>query len=145
MATLCRSATTSDLDDINLLFQSAERGALPFTKRQEIVFRRLITEETLDLFVVEKDQYVVGCCHCALVPTLAQGGRPFAVLSHFLIDPLNRRQGLATKLLNHALETTQKSGCFQVIAHIDRPQAFQAKFLQQFGFKQAQGAFVLTR
>jgi ribosomal protein S18 acetylase RimI-like enzyme len=145
MATLCRSATPSDLDDINLLFQSAERGGMPFTKRQEIVFRRLITEETLDLFVVEKDQYVVGCCHCAIVPTLAQGGRPFAVLSHFLIDPLNRRQGLATRLLSHALEATQKNGCFQVIAHIEKPLVFQTQLLLKFGFKQIPGAFVLTR
>lgn len=142
MAIVCRTARSSDLDDINVLFQSAERGALPFTKRQEIVFKRLLEEQTVDLLVVEKDEYIVGCCHCAIIPTLAQGGRSYAVLSHFMVDPLNRKQGIANQLLEFSVAEAKKRGCYQVMVAIDSVQPWQHRYFQRKGFQQFAGMFV---
>jgi N-acetylglutamate synthase-like GNAT family acetyltransferase len=142
MATVCRSAKITDLEDINVLFQSATREGHAFSNRQEIVFKRILDETLIDLIVVEKDEYVVGCCHCAIIPTLAHGGRSFAVMNHFLIDPLNRKQGLARQLLQHTVDLARKKGCYQILVSVDSVKPWHNQFLTQFGFKQHGGMFV---
>jgi N-acetylglutamate synthase-like GNAT family acetyltransferase len=144
MTVVCRAAQLKDLDDINVLFQSATRDALAFSNRQEIVFKRLVKEDLLDVLIVEKDEYVVGCCHFAVIPTLSHGGRPYAVLNHFLIDPLNRKQGLAKLLLKYAIATARQKGCYQVYLSIDEPKAWQQALLARFGF-QKNGFFTLSQ
>lgn len=140
MATLCRPAKATDIDDLSDLFQSSTRNGMPFSKRQELIFNRLLNEDILDLFVVEKDEYVVACCHCAVIPTLVEGGRPFAVLSHLVVDPLNRRQGLARLLLEYALDSVRKKGSYIVYVPVDAPKAWMGGFLKRLGAR-AEGDF----
>lgn len=143
MATVCRPAKAADIDDLNLLFQSATRDGRPFSKRQEIIFNRLLQEEILDLLVVEKDEYVVGCCHCAVIPTLFHSGRPYAVINHLIVDPLNRRQGIARHLLTYALDMLQKKGCYQIYMPIEKPKPWHREVLQSMGAHQQGDWFVL--
>ncbi|EAR08717.1 GNAT family N-acetyltransferase [Reinekea blandensis] len=133
MATHCRPAQTTDIDDLNDLFQSATRKGMPFSKRQDVIFQRFLEEDLLDLLVVEKDEYVVACCHCAVIPTLAHGGRPFAVLSHLLVDPLNRRQGLARLLFEFALDYVRKKGSYVVYAPVEHPKPWIDRMLKALG------------
>lgn len=144
MSIICRAAELRDLDDINVLFQSASRDGKAFTNRQEIVYQRMIKEELLDLLLVEKDEYVVGCCHCVVIPTLAHNGRPFAVLNHFLIDPLNRKQGLAKQLLTYAIAHVRQKGCYQIYIVIEEPKPWHSRLLTAYGFHQNGGMFSLV-
>lgn len=143
MANGCRSAVYEDLDDINLLFQSATREGTAFNNRQEIIYKRILAEDIVNLWVIEKDQYVVACCHCAIVPTLAHGGRSYAVLNHFVVDPLNRKQGHAKALLEYSIAQAKSKGCYQVYLLNDQPSAWHTKFLSRFGFKYKDGLFAL--
>ncbi|WP_196157405.1 GNAT family N-acetyltransferase [Reinekea sp. G2M2-21] len=142
MAIVCRTAKAEDLDDINVLFQSVQRGAVAFSRRQEIVFQRLLDEALVDLLVVEQDEFVVACCHCAIIPTLGFDGRPYAMLNHLIVDPLNRRQGLATRLLSYASEYAKKSGCYQIYLAADATQDWQQAFVRKSGFVVDQSIFV---
>lgn len=142
MATHCRPAQAEDIDDLDVLMQSVMRAGMPFSKRQEIIFRRLLQEETVDLLVVEKDEYIVACCHCAVIPTLFHSGRPYAVLNHFVVDPLNRRQGKARLLLTYALGYVQKKGCYKVYLPVDKPKDWYAGFLASLGAHQQDDWFV---
>lgn len=139
---VCRLAKMNDLDDINVLFQSAIRGSSAFSRRQEMVYRRILKEDLINLLVIEKDEYVVGTCHCAIVPTLAHDGRSYGLLNHFIVDPLNRRQGLASELLQFALDFCKRSGCYQVYVAVDNVQTWQTDLLTRYGFKHHAGMFV---
>ncbi len=144
VANVCRLAQLKDLDDINILFHSAIRGSNAFSRRQEIVYRRILQEEFVNLFVIEKDEYVVGSCHCAIIPTLAFDGRPYAMLNHFLIDPLNRRQGLATELLQFAIDFCKRNGCYQICVAVDQVYDWQINLMAKFGFKVHAGMYVYS-
>lgn len=143
MSILCRTATEHDLEDISALYQSDWHTVSRFTKRQEVVFRRLITEQQTELLVVEKDQYVVACCHYMTMPTLAHGGRSIAMLAHFAVDPINRRQGHAKRLLGFAVEFARKQGCYQLMIQVDGLQNWQKALLQSCGFNENTGSMVL--
>lgn len=143
MAIVCREARLTDLDDINILFQSLVRDSDALSNRQEIIYRRLLKEDLVDLIVVEQDEYVVGCCHVAVVPTLAHNGRSYAMINHLVIDPLNRRQGLARKLIQSVIERARKKGCYQVYLAADPAKNWHAKFLAPLGLKPLMGMFGL--
>ena len=141
MSIECRTAVYEDLDDINLLFQGASKDGAAFSSRQEIIYQRILKEDMIDLLVVEKDQYVVACCHCAIVPTLANSGRSYAVVNHFLVDPLNRKQGHAKRLLEFAISYAKRKGCYQLYLVNDQPELWHQQFLSRYRFSQQGGLF----
>lgn len=143
MPILCRTATEHDLEDINALYQSDWHTVSKFSRRQEVVFKRLISERKTELLVVEKDKFVVACCHYMSMPTLAHGGRSIAMLAHFAVDPINRRQGHAKRLLGFAIDFARKQGCYQVMIQADEMQHWQKKLLQDCGFNENTGSMVL--
>lgn len=142
MPIICRKSQKEDLDDINLLYQCAFKESVPFTNRQEIVFRRILKEELLQLLVIEKNQYIVGYSLLALIPSLSYGGRSFAVIEHLVIDPLYRKQGLATMLLNHACSLARKAGCYKIISTSESVKPWVKNIMAKQGFKEDSGVFV---
>ncbi|WP_165901908.1 GNAT family N-acetyltransferase [Reinekea marinisedimentorum] len=143
MPILCRTATEQDLDDINALYQSDWHAISKFSKRQELIFKRLVSERLTELLVVEKDKFVVACCHYMTMPTLAHGGRSMAMLGHFAVDPINRQQGHAKRLLSFAIDFARKQGCYQVLIQVDKLQHWQKQLLQSYGFCENTGSLVL--
>jgi N-acetylglutamate synthase-like GNAT family acetyltransferase len=143
MSIFCRTATEKDLDDINALYQSDWHSIEKFSKRQEVIFKRLVTESLTELLVVEQDKFVVACCHYMTMPTLAHEGRGIAMLSHFAVDPINRRQGHAKRLMAFAIDFSRKQCCYQVLIQVDQLQEWHKSFLVRYGFHANTGSLIL--
>lgn len=144
MSIICRKATLEDIHDVSELFQEDWCTIPEFSKRQEHIYQRILQEDMTELLVIEKDQYVVGVCHYASIPMLAGGGRYSAVLSHFVVDPIKRRQGLAKQLMEYALQYSKKQGCFQILVMLDELTPWQVETLKSYGFTHNSNMLVLS-
>ena len=76
-----------------VLTPSVARGAL----------RQLLAEPGVRLLVAEVEGQLAATCQLGVIPTLTNGGRPFAIIEHVVTASAFRRQGLSQQVLAQAL------------------------------------------
>lgn len=129
---LCRPATVADIPALLALYQQLrpQDPALPAAFNCEPVLNHPATE--ILLCCVEGQ--IAASCQLAVIPTLTNAGRPFAVLEHVITAVAFRRRGLARQLLRYAINKAQQRQCYKVLllSGAERPAAHQ--LYQQLGF-----------
>lgn len=92
-----------------------------------------------DLFLAESRGKIIGFCD--LTPELVVG----RVLLDFLVHPEHRRKGVATKLIQHALESSKEYGVD--VAHVDVPETNLSAqhMLSHLGFRFIRRFFEMER
>jgi GNAT superfamily N-acetyltransferase len=131
-ASVCRPATAADIPALLALYQQLrpQDPALPAAFNCESVLNHPATE--ILLCCVEGQ--IAASCQLAVIPTLTNAGRPFAVLEHVITAEAFRRRGLARQLLQYAINKAQQRQCYKalLLSGAKRPAAHQ--LYQQLGF-----------
>lgn len=78
-------------------------------------FDAIASNAAVHLLVCEHGEALVATCQLAIVPNLASGARPFALVKHVVTAAAHRRRGHAERVLLHALETAWAAGCCKVM------------------------------
>jgi GNAT superfamily N-acetyltransferase len=95
------------------------RAVAPSAEPWEAFFR-IAADRSRTLLVAEREGRPVGTLDLLVVPNLAHGARPWAMIENVLVDPSQRRSGIATSLTGNALERAGKAGCYKVQLLSDR-------------------------
>jgi GNAT superfamily N-acetyltransferase len=81
------------------------------------------------------DGTVMGALTLVLLPLMAHGGAPSAVLEDVAVHPVMQREGLGRKLVQCAMEVAQEAGCHKLVLSpsLQRPDALA--FCERLGFE----------
>lgn len=90
-----------------------------------IALARILNERNVHLVVCEHAGCLASTCMLAAIPNLASEARPFGVIEHVVTLAKFRRQGLARRVLQFALDLAWSKNCYKVIllSRAQRPEA----------------------
>ncbi|MDK1285809.1 GNAT family N-acetyltransferase [Pseudoalteromonas umbrosa] len=113
---IIRVAMQSDLTGIIKLFKEL-RPHDPDVSHDALMsgWKVIEHDENNHLMVAELDGEIASTCQLAIVPTLTNGVRPFAVIEHVITGALFRRRGLSEKVIEAAVELAWQQGCYKVM------------------------------
>ena len=79
-------------------------------------------------------QKVVSTCFCAIIPNLTRLGGAICFVENVVTHRDYRKQGLARKVIEMAVETARRNNCFKVILQSGSGRKEAHKFYEGIGF-----------
>ena len=79
-----------------------------------IALARILNERNVHLVVCEHAGCLASTCIMAAIPNLASEARPFGVIEHVVTLAKFRRQGLARRVLQFALDLAWSKNCYKL-------------------------------
>jgi GNAT superfamily N-acetyltransferase len=145
---IVREARRSDLNallDLYLELAEDRAGAAPADEvRSGSVFDAIVEDSSRSLAVADVDGKVVGTIDLVIVPNLTHSARPWAVVENVVVALESRRHGVATHLMQYAIDAAQAAGCYKVQLHSGKQRAAEAhEFYRSIGFAAVAEGFKL--
>ena len=87
---------------------------------------------------------VVSTCFCAIIPNLTRLGGAICFVENVVTDKDYRKQGLATKLMDKAVEFAHEHDCYKIMLESSIKRKEAHKFYANYGFDgEAKKAFIM--
>ncbi|MET0281786.1 MAG: GNAT family N-acetyltransferase [Steroidobacteraceae bacterium] len=121
-----RNARMDDLPGILALYRELRPGdPVLATSSAQAALARLLATPGMHLIVCEAGGVLASTCLLAIIPNLASGARPFAVIEHVVTLQSHRRRGHGRRVLEHALGVAWSLDCCKVmlLSGQQRPEA----------------------
>lgn len=146
---IVRAAKEEDIPRILELYRQldfAPRPAgTPTFPREE--YRRVFTEMAATpgyrLLVAEEDGEILGTTVLAILPGIAHGVSPFAVVEYVVVDEKCRRKGIGKLLMDDIVARAKEAGCYKIMLTSDKRRREAHEFYQSLGFEASAHGFRL--
>lgn len=104
-------------------------------------FEEVLADEHQRTLVAEEGGEVVGTLVLALLPNLAHGGAPYAVVENVVVDAGRRGKGIGEALMREAMARAREAGAYKLslTANLGRERAH--RFYRRLGFKETHAGF----
>ena len=99
------------------------------------LLRRLLAAPGVRLLVAEVEGQLAATCQLGVIPTLTNGGRPFAIIEHVVTASAFRRQGLSQRVLAQALTLAWELDCYKVMLLSGEGREGAHRLYEKLGFK----------
>ncbi|WP_259269093.1 GNAT family N-acetyltransferase [Aeromonas sp. BIGb0405] len=108
--------------------------------------RRLLAEPGVQLLVAEVEGQLAATCQLGVIPTLTNGGKPFAIIEHVITAAAFRRQGLSQQVIARALAIAWEMECYKVMLLSGEGREEAHRLYEKLGFKAGiEKGFVIKR
>jgi GNAT superfamily N-acetyltransferase len=108
--------------------------------------RRLLAEPGVRLLVAEVEGQLAATCQLGVIPTLTNGGKPFAIIEHVITAAAFRRQGLSQQVIARALAIAWEMECYKVMLLSGEGREEAHRLYEKLGFKGGiEKGFVIKR
>ena len=138
---LIREAREADLPRLlELFFQLSELGEQPEPTVRELTdglrsaFQELKANRLSTCWVLEVEGRVEGALSLHLLPTLAHGGRPFAIIEDVVVEQKHRGSGYGRQLMTQAEKVAQAHGCYKISLTSNRRRLEAHAFYERLGY-----------
>ncbi len=107
-------------------------------------FEEVIADEHQRTLIAEEDGKVEGTLVLALLPNLAHGGVPYAVVENVVVDAGRRGEGIGEALMREAMARAREAGAYKLslTANLGRERAH--RFYRRLGLKETHAGFEAT-
>jgi len=134
-----RDAREPDIPAVTALYrQLALSPTDTVPARSPEACRRVFAEMTAmpgySLLVAEDGGEIVGTLMVAILPGLAHGVSPFAVVEYVVVDEARRGQGIGRMLMAEVLKRARAAGCYKVMLTSDTRRTAAHGFYKSLGF-----------
>ena len=150
-ATLVREAREEDLPRIlDLLYQLTLTSSHPEPAPRELnerhleIFRQFLGSPFFRLLVLEADGAIQGTLHLYLVPNIAHGAIPWAIVEHVVVDANERSKRYGEIMMAEAVRMAKEAGAFKVSLGSSVLRTDSHRFYERIGFDAHQKGFILT-
>ena len=99
------------------------------------VWPQLLTDSRVSVFVGEFEATLVATCMLAIIPNLTRGARPYGLIENVVTERSQRRRGLGTSILRHALAHAWDEGCYKVMLLTGSHRQETLRFYERAGFR----------
>ena len=143
-----RELRPGDLDALLEAYEHLhpEDDPLPAREHLEALWSRICEDPALVYVGAFQGPRLVATCTAAIVPNLTRGARPYAVIENVVTHPEDRRQGLASAVLQVLLSRCWAAGCYKVMLLSAAHRGAAHEFYERNGFdKHAKQGFVIRK
>jgi GNAT superfamily N-acetyltransferase len=98
-------------------------------------WKAVLGEANIRVVVADLQGMLAATCMIALVPNLASGGRPFAVIEHVVTLSAFRGRGLGKAVLQHALDFAWSRDCCKVMLLSGAQRLEAHRLYESLGFR----------
>lgn len=139
-----RDARPGDLDRLLDLYASlgGPRGDIPVANgKAEDLFTRVLLDPNQRTLVAEVYGEVVGTLVIVIVPNLAHGGAPFAVVENVVVDEEYRGEGVGRALIEEAMKLAREAGAYKLALCSNGERSEAHGFYRSMGFEETHVGF----
>lgn len=131
-----RQLTKDDIPSLlELYVQLDPKNAEPDCKMSlEIWERQIEGNPNIKYFGAVEGEKVVSSCYCVIIPNLSNYNQPICFVENVVTDKDFRKQGLARKVVQMAVEAAKSAGCYKVILQSGIARKEAHKFYESLGF-----------
>ena len=146
---IIRKAIESDIPRILGLYRqlafSPPRAWSPVPSREEYrrAFAQIERTPGYELLVAEDNGEVVGSTVLVILPGMAHGVSPFAVLEYLVADEKVRRKGIGKALMDYCVARAKEAGCYKIMLTSDKRRGPAHRFYESLGFEASAHGFRL--
>jgi GNAT superfamily N-acetyltransferase len=132
---MIRAATSKDLAGLLALYRDLrpDDPILPPDVARR-AFENVLARNDIEIVVCEIDEILVATCMLVIVPNLASGARPFAIIEHVVTLTAHRRRGYSRLVLERALATAWCRDCYKVMLLSGAHRTDAHKLYESVGF-----------
>lgn len=140
-----RSARLEDLERLLELYREPNGlyQNVPTLAKEEARgrFAEVLGDEHQQVMVAEERGVVVGTLVLVIIPNLAHGGAPYAVIENVVVEESRRGEGIGTTLIREAVERARESNAYKLslTANLGRVRAHA--FYRELGMKETHLGF----
>lgn len=142
-----RPAEPRDLDRLLELYRLLE-GPYPDAREDNgdagDRFTRVLLDPDQTTLVAEEYGEVVGTLVLVLVPNLAHGGAPYALVENVVVDEECRGEGVGAALLREATERARRAGAYKLSLSCNAQRTEAHGFYRALGLKETHVGFEVT-
>jgi GNAT superfamily N-acetyltransferase len=144
-----RTATEKDIPRIlelyrQLAFNPPPAGASgPSLEHCQRVFAEISATPGYSLLVAEEDGEVIGTTVLVILPGMAHGTSPFAVVEYVVVDENWRSRGIGKLLMEYVIARSKEAGCYKIMLTSDKRRKRAHKFYKSLGFEASAHGFRL--
>lgn len=110
------SATAGDLQGVLALYRELRpNDPVMLDAKAEEVWQAMTKDANCDIIVAKVTQQIASSCSLTLNTSLANAGKPFAMIEHVITAKEHRRKGLSKKVLEHAIALAWQKGCCKIM------------------------------
>ena len=142
-----RLAGADDLSGVLLLFRHLHPDEpLLEAAKAEAIWRELLSQPNNRVFVIGGVDQLEATCTLSIIPSLARGGRSYAVIENVVTHPEYRRTGRGSAVLAAAVEAAWAANCYKVSLATGSQRESTLRFYEQAGFQRnARNFFEIRR
>jgi ribosomal protein S18 acetylase RimI-like enzyme len=112
----------------------------------EAIWRELISQPQNKVFVIDGVGFLKATCTLTIIPSLARGGRGYAVIENVVTHPECRRRGMGSAVLAAAVEASWAANCYKVSLATGSQRPSTLRFYEAAGFvRNARNFFEMRR
>lgn len=132
-----RPATTTDDPRrvFELLRQLAPESRSPEPARQVAAWQGIIAQLGRRLYLAERGTALVGSLDTLVVPNLTHDCRPHLLVENMVVDQVWRRRGVATALMEAAIDHATTQGCYKIQLLTDKTRVNAHALYERAGFE----------
>ena len=140
-----RKATEKDIPRILELYHQLsfhpEEYKVPPLEDCQRVFSDMSQVPGYSLLVAEEGGKVVGTTVLAILPGMAHGTSPFAVVEYVVVDEKQRSRGIGKLLMEYCMARAKEAGCYKIMLTSDKRRERAHKFYRSLGFEASAHGF----
>jgi GNAT superfamily N-acetyltransferase len=110
----------------------------------DAIFDRIDADANQVLLVAETDLRVIGTLVLVIVPNLAHGGQPWAIIENVAVDDRYRGQGIGTILMEEAVRRARGGRCYKVVLSTHASRAESHRLYERLGLRQTHLGFEMV-
>lgn len=135
-----RNAEESDLPDIiallseDFIARSREDNSAEALKLYQDSFNQIKRQEGNQVIVGESNNTIVAVLQLTFIPCLARMGAKRAQIEGVRVHKDYQKQGIGTKIFNHAIELSKKENCTLIQLTTDNQRLDAYQFYKKLGF-----------
>jgi GNAT superfamily N-acetyltransferase len=144
-----RKATEADIPRIIELYRQLSLNPPPPDRKAPTpeeyrrVFNEMAATPGYELLVAEEDGEILGTTVLAILPGIAHGVSPFAVVEYVVVDEKYRRRGIGKLLMDYVVARAKEAGCYKIMLTSDKRREPAHEFYRSLGFEASAHGFRL--
>jgi ribosomal protein S18 acetylase RimI-like enzyme len=130
-----RLAAADDLPRLLALYRHlhADEPPLP-ADRAEAVWREMLEQPNHKVFVIDGEGELASSCTVTIIPGLARGARPYAVIENVVTHAAYRQRGLGGAVVKAAVAAAWEADAYKVFLTTGSQRESTLRFYEKLGF-----------
>src|SRR5690349_2855779 len=112
----------------------------------DATWRELLGQPSNKVFVIDGVGHLKATCTLTIIPSLARGGRGYAIIENVVTHPECRKTGMGSAVVAAAVEAAWAANCYKVSLATGSQRESTLRFYEKAGFcRNARNFFEMRR